>query len=138
MVFQVGSEELALPIDYVMSIERSMKITRVPNVHAFILGVINLRGIVIPVIDLKHKFTYTYSEMTDASRVIICRFENIEVGFVVDSAKDVLTVKNKFIENAPDIEKSAATEFIKSLIHLDKRIIILLDVMKLFKGSDLN
>lgn len=135
IIFQIGSEEFALPIDFVMSIERSIKVTRVPNMPPYILGVINLRGIVIPVIDLKYKFTSSNTEITDATRIIICRYENLEVGFFVDTAKDVLTVHDKYIEAAPEMEQSEATEYIKALIHLQKRIIILLDVAKLFKAS---
>lgn len=137
IVFQVGTEEFALPVDYVMSIERSIKITRVPNMPTYILGVINLRGIVIPVIDLKYKFSQQLTETTDATRIIICRHETMEVGFVVDGAKDVLTVNNNRIEAAPDLEYSEATDYIKSLIHLDKRIIILLDVVKLLKVDEI-
>ncbi|OEF97883.1 hypothetical protein BHF68_13430 [Desulfuribacillus alkaliarsenatis] len=136
IVFQIGSEEFALPIDNVMSIERTIKITRVPNVPTHILGVVNLRGIVIPVIDLKYRFTGQKTEMNDSTRIIICRYDSLEVGFFVDSAKDVLTVNNDLIEPAPDIEKSEATEYIQSLIHMKKRIIILLDIAKLFQQDE--
>src|SRR5690625_6453151 len=84
IVFQLGKEEYAVPVEQVGSIERMQAITRVPQTASFIKGVINLRGVVTPVLDLRTRFEMEEIDYDDATRIIIVYFENIEVGLIVD------------------------------------------------------
>lgn len=136
IVFQIGKEEFSLPINNIMGIERSIDITRIPNMPAHIIGVCNLRGVIIPVVDLKKKFSGHYTELTDASRIIVCSYEGMDVGFYVDSAREVLNAPQEYVETSPDIKATEATDYIKSLIHMNNRIIILLDIEKLFLSDN--
>ncbi|MBW4837803.1 MAG: chemotaxis protein CheW, partial [Paenibacillaceae bacterium] len=90
IVFKLGHEEYGIDVDKVQTIERMMPITRVPKTYAFVKGVINLRGVVIPVIDLRGRFGLPEAEYSDQTRIIIVSANEMEVGFIVDSANDVI------------------------------------------------
>ncbi|MGV2786897.1 chemotaxis protein CheW, partial [Clostridium perfringens] len=90
IVFRLGEEEYGIEVDKVQTIERMMPITRVPKTYAFVKGVINLRGVVIPVINLRGRFGLDEVEATDQTRVIIVAVNDMQVGFIVDSASDVI------------------------------------------------
>src|SRR5690625_2751986 len=93
IVFQLANEEYAISVQSVGSIERILPITRVPSTPSFVKGVINLRGVVTPVIDLKEKLKQTHTEFTEQTRIIIVHIDEITVGFIVDSANDVIDIK---------------------------------------------
>ena len=86
IVFGLANEEYGIEVEKVRTIERMIPITRVPKTFAFVKGVINLRGVVIPVIDLRGRFGLPESEPTESSRIIIVAVNELEVGFIVDSA----------------------------------------------------
>src|SRR5690625_5709844 len=92
IVFQLADEEYALSVDQVGSIERMLPITRVPQTADFVKGVINLRGVVIPVIDLRVRFGIEEVEHGDTTRIIIFYLDDIEVGLIVDVANDVVDI----------------------------------------------
>src|SRR5690625_4424194 len=89
IIFRVENEEYAVSIKYVGSIERIEKITRVPGSPSFVKGVINLRGVITPVIDIKERFHQRETEFTEQTRIIIIHIEDMTVGFIVDEANDV-------------------------------------------------
>ena len=85
IVFQLMDKEYAIPVSQVQGIEKMMHITRVPRTEKFVKGVINLRGVVTPIIDLRERFGLPSAENTESVRIIIVQFDDMEVGFVVDS-----------------------------------------------------
>lgn len=130
IVFQLADKEYAIPVSYVRGIEKLVHITRVPKTPHFVKGVINLRGVVTPIIDLRERFGLVASENIESTRIIIISLEDMEVGFVVDSANDVLDIAANSIEPQPEVVGSFEEEFISGVAKLDKRLLILLHLEK--------
>lgn len=130
IVFQLADKEYAIPVSYVRGIEKLVHITRVPKTPHFVKGVINLRGVVTPIIDLRERFGLVASENVESTRIIIISLEDMEVGFVVDSANDVLDIAANSIEPQPEVVGSFEEEFISGVAKLDKRLLILLHLEK--------
>jgi len=131
IVFQLADKEYAIPVSYVRGIEKLLHITRVPKTPSFVKGVINLRGVVTPIIDLRERFGLVVSENEESTRIIIISLEDMEVGFVVDSANDVLDIASNSIEPQPEVVGSFEEEFISGVAKLDKRLLILLRLEKI-------
>lgn len=132
VAFKLGNEEYGLDIDYVQSIERIQQIKRVPNAPQYVKGVINLRGNVTPLIDLKSKLKLGETELTDQARVIITKYEDIELGLIVDQTSDVIDVKEDELEAAPS--SGLASEFFGGIAKINGRLIILLKLVELMKS----
>lgn len=128
IVFQLDDNEYALSVDQVIAIEKLHHITRIPGLPSFIKGVINLRGIIIPIIDLKKRFAIGDSEYTESTRIIIVSFNEIEAGLVVDSANDVIDIPKDAIEPQPDVIGAIGEDFISGVAKLEKRLLILLNI----------
>ncbi|NLH49743.1 MAG: purine-binding chemotaxis protein CheW [Myxococcales bacterium] len=133
MTFKLGGEEYGLEILEVREIIGLMTITRVPKTTAYIRGIINLRGKVIPVLDLRLKFGMEKAEATDQTVIIVVQHvvgeQNITMGFLVDEVLEVLDVKSEQIEPPPDFgDASINTDFILGVGKADKRVIFLLDI----------
>lgn len=138
IVFKLRGEEYAISVRNVGGIERILPITRVPSTASFIKGVINLRGVVTPVIDLKEKFHQQETEFTDQTRIIVVSLDDISVGFIVEEANDVVDINLNQIEPAPEVVGSKVDDFITGVIKLEKRLLILLDLEKVLNKEDLS
>ena len=130
IVFQLADKEYAIPVSHVQGIEKLMHITRVPKTEKYVKGVINLRGVVTPIVDLRERFGLPISENEETTRIIIISLEDMEVGFVVDSANDVLDIAANSIEPQPEVVGSLGEEFISGVAKLGKRLLILLHLEK--------
>ncbi|GEK32541.1 chemotaxis protein CheW [Kurthia sibirica] len=130
IVFQLGDKEYALPVHQVQGIEKSVHITRVPRTANYVKGVINLRGVVTPIIDLRERFAIPFLEEEDDTRIIIISHEDMEVGFIVDAANDVMDLPKISIEPQPEVVDSMEEEFIAGVAKVDKRLLILLNLEK--------
>ncbi len=130
IVFQLADKEYAIPVSHVQGIEKLMHITRVPKTAKYVKGVINLRGVVTPIVDLRERFELPVFEHEETTRIIIISLEDMEVGFVVDSANDVLDIPANSIEPQPEVVGSLEEEFISGVAKLDKRLLILLHLEK--------
>jgi len=129
--FKLNEEEYALEISSVQEIIKIPAITRVPRAKAYILGVINLRGIVIPVIDLNIRFGKEKTMDIDKKRVIILKIGTVFIGIVVDSVSEVIDVNAAEILSNPTITSSMNQEFLKGVCKLaDDRLLTLLDIEK--------
>ncbi|MEI3604618.1 chemotaxis protein CheW [Pseudogracilibacillus sp. SE30717A] len=138
IVYQLEEEEYALLVQHVGAIEKVLPITRVPNMPEFVKGVINLRGIVTPVIDLKERFYHKSTEFTEQTRIIIVSLEDITVGLIVDSANDVIDIQPDHIEPSPEAIGSVVVDYISGVIKLDERLLILLDLQKVLNKAEIN
>lgn len=136
IVFQLADKEYAIPVSHVKGIEKLMHITRVPKTARYVKGVINLRGVVTPVIDLRERFELPISSNEETTRIIIITLETMEVGFVVDSANDVLDIDATSIEQQPEVVGSLEEEFIAGVAKLDNRLLILLHLDKVLNPLD--
>lgn len=130
IVFQLEDEEYAIPVHSVGSIERVLPITRVPRTAPYVKGVINLRGVVTPVIDLKQKLKNKPTTFDDETRIIIVNVKEVTVGLIVDSANDVIDIKRDKVEPSPETIGKEVKEFIEGVVKMDNRLFILLDLEK--------
>lgn len=141
VTFRLGKEEFGIGIEEVQEINRINKITSVPQTQSFIEGVMNLRGNVIPVVELKKRFEMPLKEYDESTRVIIVTIMGKLTGLIVDSVSEVLRLSKDTIEPAPRIINSKAeTEFLKGVCKLDKanRMILLLAVDKILTSEEQN
>lgn len=137
IVFQLRNEEYGVEVDQVRSIERLQHITRVPRSPEFVKGVINLRGVVTPIIDLRSRFGMEAQEYTDTSRVIIVSIEDMNVGLVVDGANDVIDVPIEAIEAPPEVVGGIEADYIRGIAKLDKRLLIILNLDKVLRTDEI-
>lgn len=138
IVFTLAHEEYGIEVDHVRTIERLVPITRVPKTPAFVKGVINLRGIVIPVIDLRGRFSLPETDLTDSSRIIIVAANDLEVGFIVDSANDVMDVMSDTIENPPEVLGGIKAKYISGVAKIgENRLLILLNLVEVLSRSEI-
>jgi len=131
IAFQLNGKEYAVPVHQVLAIEKLHHITRVPRTPAFVQGVMNLRGVVIPVIDLKKRFQIETETQNDHEKMMIVTVNDLEVGLVVDAATDVLDIASENIEPQPEIVDTVKSEFIDGVAHLDQRLLMLLNLEKI-------
>ncbi len=135
VTFTLGNEEYAVDILNVQEINRITDITQVPNSPDYVEGVINLRGKVIPVINLRTKFHMEEKPTDDTSRIIIMEISEITNGLIVDSVSEVLRIASSSLEPPPPMSSDIQSHFIKGIAKLDTRLIILIDLNKLLNET---
>jgi purine-binding chemotaxis protein CheW len=131
VTFTLNKEQYAVDILNVQEINRITDITKVPNSPDYVEGVINLRGKVIPVINLRKKFCFEEKPTDDTSRIIIMEINGITNGLIVDSVSEVLRVPSSIIEPAPPMSSDLSNNFIKGIAKMEDRLIILIDIDKM-------
>lgn len=137
VTFMVAEEEFAIPILSVQEINRMMTITRVPQSPAFIEGVINLRGKIIPVMDLRKRFGVEPSTEESDSRIVVVEVANRVIGFIVDRVNEVLRIDSGIIDPPPSMVSGVDSEYVDGVGKLDDRLLILLNLDRLFSDTDL-
>ena len=137
VTFSIGEEEFGVDILKVQEIIRTMEITKVPRAQDFVEGVINLRGKVIPIIDLRRRFGFTSKKHDKHTRIIVIEINNMIVGFVVDSVSEVLRIPASTVEPPPPVVAGVESEYISGVGKLHDRLLILLDLDKLLSGEDM-
>ena len=135
VTFHVGDEEFGVEILAVREINRMMEITRVPHAPPFVEGVINLRGQVIPVVDLRRRFGMPPREHDRNTRIVVVELGDKVVGFVVDSVSEVLRVPASLVEPPPPIVGGVEREYLEGVVKLEDRLLILLNLQRLL-GED--
>jgi purine-binding chemotaxis protein CheW len=136
VVFALGKERYGLEISTVYEIIRQQPITAVPQAPASVEGVINLRGRIIPVVDLRDRFGLPPSEASSASRVVVCDANGLRVGLIVDGVSEVLMIPADAVEPTPEIAVGGDTEYVRGVAKLGEQMIILLDLDFLFTLDD--
>jgi purine-binding chemotaxis protein CheW len=137
VTFFLSQEEFGVDILLVQEIIRPAPVTEVPNTPRFVEGVINLRGKVVPVIDLRRRLNIPTPETDKATRIIIIELEKRVTGFVVDSVSKVITVPAGSVQSAPDMIMSGVEgEYITGVSRIDDRLIILLDFSKILTAGE--
>jgi purine-binding chemotaxis protein CheW len=136
LTFYLGDEEYGLEILKVREIIGIMEITTVPRTPDFVKGVINLRGKVIPVLDLRLKFSMPEAERTEETCVIVVQVEEVEVGIVVDKVSEVLDIAAEAIDEAPQFGTDINTDFILGMGKSEGHVTILLDISKVLAGTN--
>jgi purine-binding chemotaxis protein CheW len=140
LTFKLDVEEFGLEILKVQEIIKMMGITRVPRTPAFVRGVINLRGKVIPVVDLRRKFDMESREGTEKTCIIVVTVRrsagSVVMGIIVDEVSEVLDVAGESIESAPEFGGVVDTSFILGMGKIGDRVVTLLDVDRVLSGED--
>ena len=136
VTFALGAEEYGIDIAQVQEINRMVPITHVPRAAAYMEGVINLRGQLIPVIDLRTRFSMSRIEPTRMSRIIVIEASAKRIGMIVDSVSEVVHIPLSQIEPTPDIMTVSQAEFLSGVGKLAQRLIILLNVDAILKTAE--
>lgn len=141
LCFALDNEEYGVEILRVQEIRSWEPISRIPNVPSYEKGVVNLRGSIVPIIDLREKLGIKFTEYTYLTVVVVLQINDDKkirtMGVVVDSVSDVITIDKTKIQDAPDFGTKISNEFIKGLVSINERMVILLDVDKLLKLEEL-
>lgn len=132
VVFKLNKEEYGIEIMQVQEISPYQKATSVPNAPTFVDGIINLRGEVIPVINLKRQFNIAETEITEQTRLIVVNSGRRRIGFVVDDASEVITMAEDNIEEVPPMIVGDNKKYLKGVGKIENRILIILDLQQLF------
>lgn len=134
--FILNEEKYAIGIMSVKEILRLIEITPVPKAPDFVEGIINMRGKVIPIVDLKNRLHLGEAEESSESRIMITAIKDKTVGFVVDAVEEVMTIDSELIEKAPGVATSIDSNYIKGVAKLKQGLVIILDVNMLFSSYE--
>lgn len=138
IVFKLGSEEYGIEVEKVQTIERLLPITRVPKTYSFVKGVVNLRGVVIPVIDLRGRFGLPEEEHTDQTRIIIVAVNEMQVGFIVDSASDVIDLNSDSIDTPPEVVGGVKAKYLRGVAKIgEERLLVMLNLSEVLNKSEI-
>ncbi len=137
LVFTLGHEEYGIDILKVQEIRGYDQVTRIANTPAFIKGVTNLRGVIVPIIDLRVKFEQPDVDYNDNTVVIVLNLEHRVVGIVVDGVSDVLSLTTDQIRPSPEFAVTMSTEYLTGLGALGERMLILVDIEKLLNSDEM-
>ena len=129
--FKIANEEFAVDILNVQEINKMTQITKVPNAPDFVEGVINLRGRVIPIIDLRTRLRLEKKEYDKDTRIVVVEISNKTIGFIVDAVREVLRIPKNITEAPPELVSGIDSEFIKAVGKLEDRLLILIDLNKI-------
>jgi purine-binding chemotaxis protein CheW len=137
LTFRLDQEEYGIDILKVQEIRGYEKPTRIANSPHFIKGVVNLRGTIVPIVDMRLKFDCSRAEYDSFTVVIILSLRTRVVGIVVDSVSDVMEIPAESIQDAPDVDSVIDTDSVVGLGSLSDRMLILLDIEKLMSSADM-
>jgi purine-binding chemotaxis protein CheW len=137
LTFRLSQEEYGIDILKVQEIRGYEPPTRIANAPTFIKGVVNLRGTIVPIVDMRLKFNCSEAEYNSFTVVIILNLRSRIVGIVVDSVSDVLELQPESIKTAPDIDSVVDNSCILGLGSVSDRMLILLDIERLMSGADM-
>ena len=136
--FKIGDAEFGVDILRVQEINKMMELTVVPNTPAFVEGVVNLRGRIIPVLNLRSRLGLEVKEYNSETRIIVVEIEDKTIGFIVDEVKEVLRLPKSITEAPPEIVTGVDSDYITAIGKLEDRLIILLDLTKVLTTSEMH
>jgi len=134
VTFKLGEEDYGFNIEHVISIEKILPKTRIPNSPDFLEGVINLRGEVIGIINLRKKFQMDDKDLDKDSRIIICTCKGITAGIIVDSTSEVIRIDDSLIDSPNITEGNKNYKYIKGIGKLDSRVVTILKLEELLEN----
>lgn len=131
VAFKLSNEIYAVNIKIVKTVEKILKITRVPKSEEYIVGVINLRGEIVPIIDLRKRFNMAFEEHTEDTRIMVLSLEGSEIGVLVDSVDEVINIAKNSIQNATNINSTVNAGFVVGVSKVEDRVITILNFEQL-------
>lgn len=138
VTFSIGEDEFGVNILKVQEIIRTMEITKVPRAPDFVDGVINLRGKVIPIIDLRNRFGLNAKPEDKDTRIIVTEINSVIVGFVVDAVSEVLRIPAGTVEPPPPVVAGVDSDYISAVGKINDRLMIMLDLDRLLSTEDID
>lgn len=136
ITFTVNREEYGIDIMSVLEIKGWTETTRLPNQPEYLRGVLNLRGAIVPIIDLRHRFGGGQTDASSINVVIIVSIEGRYVGILVDAVSDILTVSRNDIQEVPNVDGTAKENFLSGLVTLNDRMVAILELSQLRAGTE--
>lgn len=137
VVFGLAKEEYGIEISWVKEIVRFQEVTKIPEAPAFVKGIINLRGEVIPIVDLKLRYYRQESEITDNTRIVVMKMGEQTVGIIADEVSEVLSIPEEAIEATPGILMEFNNNGIAGVGKVDNRLLILLKVEQILAKEEI-
>jgi purine-binding chemotaxis protein CheW len=137
LTFTLGDEHYGIEILKVQEIKGHSGITPIPNTPPYLKGIMNLRGTVIPVVDLRTRFSLDAQEYTKFTVIIVVTVGQKIVGLVVDAVSDVLDIPHAQVRPAPDLGARTDTRFISGLANVGEKLVVLLDIERLLSENDM-
>jgi purine-binding chemotaxis protein CheW len=132
IVTKVEDEDYAIEIDKVQSIEKIMKITRVPKAKSYVEGVVNIRGDIIPIISLRGKLGFNKNQLKDKNRIVILKHDDILIGIIVDSANEIVEIDEKNLDVTEDNDNSiTGLNMVDKICKIGNRILLIVNLDKL-------
>jgi len=138
LTFKIANEDYAIEIKYVIEIIRIQKITRIPNIKDYIKGIINLRGIIIPVVEIRKRFNLLEIEYDDRTCIIVVMINNNSIGLIVDDVAEVIDITESNLTLPPSTNKGNQSRFIQAIGNAGEKVKIILDIHKLLYEEDLS
>ncbi|MCR8921684.1 chemotaxis protein CheW [Dasania sp. GY-MA-18] len=136
VTFRLDGETYGINVMQVQEVLRYTEIAPVPGAPAYVLGIINLRGNVVTVIDTRHRFGLTSSEITDQTRIVIIESESHVVGILVDAVAEVVYLRESEIETAPNVGNEESAKFIQGVCNKNDQLLILVELDKLLTDQE--
>ncbi|WP_024459994.1 chemotaxis protein CheW [Marinimicrobium sp. LS-A18] len=136
VTFRLDGETYGINVMQVQEVLRYSEIAPVPGAPPYVLGIINLRGNVVTVIDTRHRFGLADGEVTDNTRIVIIETDNHVIGIMVDSVAEVVYLNQSEIETAPNVGNEESAKFIQGVCHKNDELLILIDLNKLLTNEE--
>ncbi len=136
VTFRLEGETYGINVMQVQEVLRYTEIAPVPGAPSYVLGIINLRGNVVTVIDTRHRFNLPDGELSDNTRIVIIEADKHVIGVLVDSVAEVVYLRRSEIEAAPNVGNSESARFIQGVCHKNDELIILIDLNKLLSNEE--
>ncbi len=136
VIFNINDESFGVEIEQVSSIEKPMEIFKIPNTPEYIEGLINLRGKVYTVFNLRKKFGYPSKEFDDNTKIVIVNLNSIMAGFIVDEVNEILTFEDSDIESTPQSIKDLNRKYLNGIAKKGEKIVFILDVSQILSVSE--
>ncbi len=137
VTFTIGDEEYAIDILKVQEINKQLEITEIPNTPYYVKGIINLRGSVLPIVDLRAKLGIPPKENDKETRIIVVELNDSKIGFIVDKVNEVLRIPASITEPPPKIITGKNEAIFNAVAKLEDRLIVLIDLEKAFTEEEL-
>jgi purine-binding chemotaxis protein CheW len=138
LTFKIGSEDYAIPIEFIIEIIGIMKITGIPNVRDYIKGIINLRGMIIPVINVRKRFNLPEAEYDERTCIVVIKHNNVTIGLIVDEVLEVLNIGAENIGPPPETNKGTGSQFIEGIGKVENEIKVVLGLQRLLYDEEEN
>jgi purine-binding chemotaxis protein CheW len=136
VTFRLDGETYGINVMQVQEVLRYTEIAAVPGAPSYVLGIINLRGNVVTVIDTRHRFNLQQGEVTDNTRIVIIETDRHVIGIMVDSVAEVVYLRQSEIESAPNVGNEESAKFIQGVCHKNDELLILIDLNKLLSSEE--